>query len=70
MVYYLFAGGKYYAKGGSRDFIKMSESIEELITLSETLTKIEDCGFPQCDWFHITDQHMNIIFRSEEQAHY
>jgi hypothetical protein len=70
MKYYLFAGEIYYARGGGLDFIKSSESLEELKICADNLLKTLENGKWKCyDWFHICDETMNIIHRSAQQAH-
>jgi len=70
MKYYLFAGSTYYASGGANDFIKSSDDLEYLIEYArELLQGQEDTKWNMYDWYHITDEDMNIIDRSEEQAH-
>jgi hypothetical protein len=63
MKYYLFIGDVYYATGGANDFIKSSTSLEELQKLAEK--KIDD----EFQWYHICDEEMKIVDRSEMQAH-
>ena len=70
MKYYLFAGSTYYACGGAKDFIKSSDDLEYLIEYArELLQGQEDTKWNMYDWYHITDEDMNIIDKSEEQAH-
>ena len=64
MKYLLFAGAEYYAKGGIFDYQKSSDSIEELVTF---FYDSEDEKF--WDWYQITDQNLNIVRKSEKQAH-
>lgn len=70
MNYYLFAGQAYYAKGGARDYICKSDDINTLVATGEALIKKEDSKpFPLYIWWHIADDNMAIVYRSENQAH-
>jgi len=63
MKYYLFAANFYYARGGVNDFVKSSASFKELQQLAKQ--KLSDGE----DWYHICDENMNILEKSEEQAY-
>jgi hypothetical protein len=70
MKYYLFAGSTYYAAGGANDFIKSSDDLEHLLEYArELLQGLEDTKWNQYDWYHIADENMQIIDKSDEQAH-
>jgi hypothetical protein len=70
MNYYLFAGACYYAAGGANDFIKSSEDLENLIeNAKELLENKEPKGWYRYNWYHITDENMNIVAKSDDQAH-
>jgi len=73
MKYYLFSGAEYYAAGGARDFIKSSDDLEHLLEYAnELLHGGEDIGgafWSAYDWYHITDEDMKIVAKSDKQAH-
>lgn len=68
MKYYLFAGSEYYAAGGARDFIKHSDEVEHLLEYARELLH-DDQGWNGYDWYHITDEDMKIVAKSDKQAH-
>jgi hypothetical protein len=70
MKYYLFAGDVYYARGGGRDIMMMSEILEELIKHGESLICTNDREYPKYEWYHITDEDIKIIHKSKKQAHF
>ena len=68
-MYYLFAGSNYYAAGGAKDFIKSCNDVEHLLEYArELLQGPEDCNWNMYDWYHITDEQMNILHK-EGEAH-
>lgn len=69
MKYYLFAGETYYAAGGAFDFIKHSEELEYLVEYANELIHA-DPSWNRYEWYHIADEDMNIIYKSNEQAHH
>jgi len=72
MKYYLFAGAEYYAAGGARDFIKSSDDLEHLLECANQLFGDEYIGgtfWCAYDWYHITDEDMKIVAKSDRQAH-
>lgn len=70
MKYYLFAGSTYYAAGGANDFIKSSDDLEFLLEYARELLDSEEADhWDLYDWYHITDENMQIIDKSDEQAH-
>jgi len=77
MKYYLFSGAEYYAAGGARDFIKSSDDLEHLLECANELLHggediredIRGIFWSAYDWYHITDEDMNIVAKSDKQAH-
>lgn len=75
MKYYLFSGAEYYAAGGARDFIKSSDDLEHLVEYANELLHGEGdikegiVVWYMYDWYHITDENMKIVAKSDEQAH-
>ena len=50
-MFYLFSGDDYYPNGGANDFIGSFSTIEEA---KESLFYVRD-------WWHLTDDFMNIV---------
>jgi hypothetical protein len=68
MKYYLFSGSTYYAAGGAIDFIESSYDLEHLLENAKELFLNQD-DWGMYDWYHIADEDMNIVAKSDEQAH-
>ena len=64
--YYLFAANIYYARGGVNDFVESSTSFEKLQQLAKQKFSDEE---DYVQWYHICDENMNIVDKSEEQAY-
>lgn len=70
MRYYLFAGNTYYAAGGARDFIKVSDNLESLCQHArDLLLSSPDDPWADYEWYHIADENMRIVAKSDQQAH-
>lgn len=70
MRYYLFAGNIYYAAGGARDFIKASDDLESLCKHGrDLLLSSPDDPWPDYEWYHIADENMRIVAKSDAEAH-
>ena len=70
MKYHFFCGEEYYALGGGRDFKQSSNNLQELIDLGDKMIYTPKYQkLPYCDWYHITDEEMNIVYKSVLQAH-
>lgn len=54
MKYHLFSGLQYYPNGGAADYVKSSDSLEELQT--------EETYEDEKHWAHITDENFKIIY--------
>ena len=60
-MFYVFAGDRYYPRGGLEDLYGSFSSYEEAKDFAENLIKEDIHGHRRCEWYHIGNSHMNMI---------
>jgi hypothetical protein len=71
--YLLFGGEEFHPLGGMSDFIKESNSIDDLIEIATKIIIDDNClgvcaSYPCCVWWHIYDIKTNKIVATSEHT--
>ena len=66
MIYHLFAGQIYYAKGGINDYVSSSF---DYLELKQKFNILQEENKRDWQWYQIVDQHLNLIEESEKKPY-